>query len=272
MHEGQDVWWFATTAEIFGSLCGPSSNMPTSLPGNIYCPRWDKLVLTSTPTMALTTLFYHVTEIHVATKESNKVVLLSFRTNLAQQRKRIGDATVNYFNRGYMAGTQCQIETGHNINMTADEIATIQTGEVEATTGGNVFHQIATALSWQQGWMWTFNLPIQVQQVVDNQHVWAKAIYLCLEYSGTGIVNTLPAEAQRAINNILETNHPLQQGIQLQHYGSKTRERLRGNPAIMEWVNTTSNFQEFADAFNTYHGSNMDDANMEGDGDSANRD
>ena len=171
-----------------------------------------------------------------------------------------------------MAGTQCQIETGHNINMTADEIATIQTWEVEARTGGNVFHQIAKALSWQQGWMWTFNLPIQVQQVVDNQHVWAKAIYLCLEYSGTGIVNTLPAEAQRAVNNILETNHPLQQGIQLQHYGSKTRERLRGNPAIMEWVNTTSNFQEFADAFNTYHGSNMDDANMEGDGGSVNRD
>ena len=40
----------------------------------------------------------------------------------------------------------------------------------------------------------------------------------------------------------------------------------------MEWVNTTSNFQEFADAFNTYHGSNMDDANMEGDGGSVNRD
>ena len=95
MHEGQDVWWFATTAEIFGSLCGPSSNMPTSLPGNIYCPLWDKLVLTSTPTMALTTLFYHVTEIHVATKESNKVVL-SFRTNLAQQRKRIADAFNTY--------------------------------------------------------------------------------------------------------------------------------------------------------------------------------
>ena len=70
MHnEGKDVWWFATTAEIFGSLCGPSNNMPTSLPGNIYCPRWDKLVLTSTPTLALTTLFYHVTEIHVATQE-----------------------------------------------------------------------------------------------------------------------------------------------------------------------------------------------------------
>ena len=83
----------------------------------------------------------------------------------------------------------------------------------------------------------------------------------------------MPDEAQRAINNILETNHPLQQGIQLQHYGSKTRERLRGNPAIMEWVNATSNFQEFADAFNVYHGSNMDDTNMEEeDGGNDNRD
>ena len=83
----------------------------------------------------------------------------------------------------------------------------------------------------------------------------------------------LPGEAQQALNNILDSNHPLQQGVVLQHYGSKNGERIRGNPTIMEWANSVTNFQEFVEAYNVYHTTNTDggmnidedeDGNMEG--------
>ena len=274
MHNaGQDVWWLATTPEVYAAVCGSGQQFPTSIPGNMYCPRWDKVVMTTSPTLAITTLFHHITELHVETQKSNIAVLMGFRVNTIQQRHRLGNNVVNYFNRGYMAGTQCQIESGHRFNMTVDEAATVLVWNITAEGGGSIYNKIATSLSWQQGWLWMYNLPLPTQQITGSQHKWARAIFECLHYSGTGVLNMLPGEAQQAVNNILDSNHPLQQGVVLQHYGSKTRERIRGNPTIMEWVNSVTNFQEFVEAYNVYHTTNTDggmnidedeDGNMEG--------
>ena len=142
--------------------------------------------------------------------------------------------------------------------MTVDEAATVLVWNITAEGGGSIYNKIATSLSWQQGWLWMYNLPLPTQQITGSQHKWARAIFECLHYSGTGVLNMLPGEAQQAVNNILDSNHPLQQGVVLQHYGSKTRERIRGNPTIMEWVNSVTNFQEFVEAYNVYHTTNTD--------------
>ena len=54
--------------------------------------------------------------------------------------------------------------------------------------------------------------------------------------------------------------HPLlEDGFQLPYHGNKTRERLRGNKSILEWVNISTNMSAFVEAFNKYHSDQQDD-------------
>ena len=77
-------------------------------------------------------------------------------------------------------------------------------------------------------------------------------------------------KGQDALGNM----HPLQQetGRHLPCFGVTTVERLRGNPAVMEFVNNNSNMEEHAQGFNSYHTmenmeteeGNIEDASVEG--------
>ena len=74
-----------------------------------------------------------------------------------------------------------------------------------------------------------------------------------------------PMEIQHHLGQILEGQHPLQQGVQIPYWGSKTPERLRDNIAVLEYINSSTNFGRFAEEFNNYHGATMEeDQQMEG--------
>ena len=52
-----DVWWLAMPTEMFEAMT-PPTGIPTTLKGNRMSPRWDKLILSATPTLAMFTLFF----------------------------------------------------------------------------------------------------------------------------------------------------------------------------------------------------------------------
>ena len=192
--------------------------------------------------------------------------LMSLCTNTVQQKKRLGQATVNLFNRAYNMVRQLQIESGQQLCLTTDEMASVQIWDVESmSTGGSILQSIANMTSWQQGFIWHYNVPVPIQQVSGPQHGWYQALVNGLEYTGVQAFNKLPAEVQQHLNQILENQRPLQQGIQIPYWGAKTTERLRGNQAVLEHVNSNTNMPRYIEEFNSYHGPTPeDDQQMEG--------
>ena len=102
--------------------------------------------------------------------------LMSLCTNTVQQKKRLGQATVNLFNRAYNMVSQLQIESGQQLCLTTDEMASVQIWDVESmSTGGSILQSIANVTSWQQGFIWHYNVPVPIQQVSGPQHGWYQA-------------------------------------------------------------------------------------------------
>ena len=91
----------------------PSNGLPTCFKGNTMCPAGDKLIFSPSPTSAITTLFFHATEMHVQSNDWKTVFLLSFTPNTIPQNYRLGCGVNNLFNRGYKMATQLQVEAGH---------------------------------------------------------------------------------------------------------------------------------------------------------------
>lgn len=117
----KDVWWLALPTELFGAMT-PPTGVPATLKGNSLSPRWDKLILSATPSLAMCTLFFfHSTEMHLESANWQQVKLMSLNTNMMQQKKRLGQSTVNLFNRGYNMASQLQVESGQQMCLTTDE-------------------------------------------------------------------------------------------------------------------------------------------------------
>ena len=65
------------------------------------------------------------------------------------------------------------------------------------------------------------------QQVTGPQHGWFAALVNALEYTGFQACSKMPMEIQHHLGQILEGQHPLQQGVQIPYWGSKTPEAQR---------------------------------------------
>ena len=225
-----DTWWLALPTELYSAIT-PETGLPTTLRGNTMCPCWDKLIMSPTPSTAICNMFYHATESHIKSNNWQQAKLLALCTNSVQQKRRIGNGTINLFNRGYSMGRQMQVEAGHFLNLTTGEFSTVQLWNITAnTTGGNILSKIANATSWQQGFVWHYNTPVPIQQVTGPQHEWYQALINGLEYTGVQALNRMPTEVQQHLNHVLENQHPLQQGIQLPYWGAKTSERFSRQP------------------------------------------
>ena len=65
-------------------------------------PNFHKMILSKIQTGAVTTAFYHATAGHVVTDNKEQDVLTSITVNKDQQLVRLGNKTVNLFNRAYI--------------------------------------------------------------------------------------------------------------------------------------------------------------------------
>ena len=174
--ESTNTWWLALSTELFRAT-SPSNGLPTCFKGNTMCPAWDKLIFSPSPTSAITTLFYHATEMHVQSNDWKTVFLLSFIPSTIQQNYRLGCGVNNLFNRGYKMATQLQFEAGHKLVLSTDEASTLQLWQVATIdVDGNSLGTVANNLSWDNGFLWHYNMPIPVMQIAGNQHPWFRAL------------------------------------------------------------------------------------------------
>ena len=135
---------------------------------------------------ALTTWFYHSTELHNATFDPNRLIMVSWTEDSSQQRVGIGAGMVSLFNSGCNA-PQVQIEINRTLRFTPSEMTTQLSWDLAFKMGGNIVSEVATFFSWEEGWMWTYNMPINVCSIqqkgttlIDNVN-----ITQCLQYAGT---------------------------------------------------------------------------------------
>ena len=144
-------------------------------------------------------LFFHSTEMHLESGNWQYAKLMSLCTNTVQQKKRLGQSTVNLFNRGYNMISQLQIESGQHMCLTTDEMTSIQIWDVETSaTGGSIIQSIANTTSWQQGYIWHYNAPVPIQQVTGPQHGWYQALVQAFD--------KMSADVQQHLNQLLEAN------------------------------------------------------------------
>ena len=80
-----------------------------------------------------------------------------------------------------------------------------------------------------------------------------------MEYAGATCINKLPQQECQRIWTLLTDASNYQPLRQLQLAGTKTPERLRGNSQVIEWVNNTFTWEEYALGFNEYHNKMSDD-------------
>ena len=106
---GEETWWIALTKELFATVCPHDKEVPTTLPGNMMCPAWDKVILTPSPASALMGLFFHITEMHTQTESKDKIYILAFKANTVQMRHRLGANVVSLFNEDTISKRNCKL-------------------------------------------------------------------------------------------------------------------------------------------------------------------
>ena len=118
------VWLVLATEEVNKFReAGTTTLCFQSLHGSIRLPRWDKLILSTSPAAALATWYCHAVEHHLVTSNKTELVPLSWEVNTLQQMQRISSGGINIFSRGYTY-PQMQLEAGRVFNMLPSEKAT----------------------------------------------------------------------------------------------------------------------------------------------------
>ena len=157
-------------------------------------------VLSRSPAQAVTTAFYHFTEGHIV-PNSGQMILSSFSVNKNRQLVRLGNKTVNLFNRAYMM-PQLQVEAGSTLKFTTDERATTQHWVLESDNDQSVMSRVATMLSWGNSYLWTYNYVFPTSLVVDNNSDHWMALLQAIEYAGATCINRLPQQEGQRIWNM----------------------------------------------------------------------
>lgn len=252
-----ETWWLCTTTELHEAMKDVATEQIKGINGSTLMPSFDKVILSRSPTQAVTTAFYHYTEGHFTTN-SGQMILSSFTVNKGQQLVRLGNKSINLFNRAYLM-PQLQVEAGSTIKFTTDELASTQHWVLESNNGQGIMSRIATTLSWGNGYLWTYNYVFPTSLVVDDNSDHWKALLQAVEYAGATCINKLPQQECQRIWTLLTDASNYQPLRQLQLAGTKTPERLRGNSQVIEWVNNTFTWEEYALGFNEYHNKMSDD-------------
>ena len=233
------VYWISLTVEEFegAKLTTDCSTVIPCFHGHGHMPMWDKMLFTTCPMEALTTMVYHLSEMHVATTEPTTWILVM---DVAQHELRLAKGVTDLFARGYQ-------HVQHQV----------QSGRVWRLTDYEKNHQVHQCFTWQHGYLWTYNIPVCFYDVDMSTERNKRLLLQVLEYSGTQILNNLPQATGEKLNTILQQMHELQNpaGYNTAHVrfqGAKTIERLRGNPDMPQWVNSVVNPVEIIAEINKY--------------------
>ena len=91
-----ETWWLCTTTELHEAMKDVATEQIKGINGSTLMPSFDKVILSRSPTQAVTTAFYHYTEGHF-TANNGQMILSSFTVNKGQQLVRLGNKSINLF-------------------------------------------------------------------------------------------------------------------------------------------------------------------------------
>ena len=239
-------------------MANQQGRVPT-YPGHLYMPGFDKILMGNNPAAAGFSLFYHLTEQHVMSQQLSKLKLIMFVPDVGRQHQRFGSGNIDIFNRGY-AFYQLQVQEGRHLNLTTWELGKQVVFNIEPNSEHNFIQTLANKFSWANGFMWTYNVPLQPTAIHDQRDPKMRSLLQCLQYSGGEVLAKLPTATNQHIAMLLNNLHPMIQqkfNTDFQYYGANTSERIRGNPniwawissdnyeqRIIEWINNTNKYRE----------------------------
>ena len=262
------TWWAMFTQEEYNSMVPEDGNILLSIPGATRMPRFDKVIVNTSPQAAAATLVYHMTEGHCTTGNPKGWILVAFQQDHQQGLLRLGNGCTNVFNRGYVA-PQLQIEFTRVLRFNIYELSTQQVWKIGANNNQDVLESVHNRLSWQNNVIWSYNAPVNVANINSTEdNIWPHFIQ-ALEYSGLQCLDHLSTEVANKVKQLLTTVHPLVSASPtvntstVHWHGSKTMERLRGSPNIIPWVTNIYDHSEYVTEVNTWR--NNADEHMEDD-------
>ena len=266
------VYWLMLTVEEFNSLIpltntGENKLLPT-ISGATRMPAFDKMIFNMSPQLAATTLVYHQTEGHCSTAETTQWILLSFQQDHQQNQLRLANGAITVFNRGYVA-PQMQLPWNRTLRFNNYELSTQQSWVITTTSETtSLLWTVHDRLSWKHNILWTFNVPVDASKVINTDaNEWPQVVQ-ALAYTGLQALDHFDDDVNKRIKGLLTQSHPLIQQRSMLNtsnihwHGAKTVERLRGNPALMSFVNKFD-YAEYAQQVNAWRtkcnaGDNMD--------------
>jgi hypothetical protein len=155
------------------------------------------MILSKSPTGAVTTAFYHATDGHVVTANKEQYVLTSVTVSKDQQFVRLGNKTMNLLNRAYTM-PQLQVECGSTVKFTTDEISSTQHWTQMSNNDQAVMAKVATTLSWSNSSLWAYNYVFPTAVVTNNDSGHWRTLLQAIDYAGATCLNRLPQqESQR---------------------------------------------------------------------------
>ena len=227
----QQVWWLMTTTELYNSLADQQGLVAT-IPGFLNMPSFDKVLMGDTPATSGFCLFYHLSEQHLYSQQLRDLKLVMFVPETRRQQRRLGSGNVDVFNRGYVFH-QLQVQEGSLVNLSTWELNKQVVFNVKPIQDNTNFVQvIANKFSWENGFLWTYNVPLRPTDILTQEDNRMRCLLQCLQYTGGEVLAKLPTETTKHVHTLLATMHPMvQQQFQtdFQYFGAKTTERLRGN-------------------------------------------
>ena len=252
----QQVWWLMTTTELYNSLADQQGLVAT-IPGFLNMPSFDKVLMGDTPATSGFCLFYHLSEQHLYSQQLRDLKLVMFVPETRRQQRRLGSGNVDVFNRGYVFH-QLQVQEGSLVNLSTWELNKQVVFNVKPIQDNTNFVQvIANKFSWENGFLWTYNVPLRPTDILTQEDNRMRCLLQCLQYTGGEVLAKLPTETTKHVHTLLATMHPMvQQQFQtdFQYFGAKTTERLRGNSTIWSWIsiNYDQHYADYVKSTNDY--------------------
>ena len=125
--------------------------------GSTRLPNFDKMIITYTAAAATATYMYHLGEQHVMSQHPQQAFMLAWCTTIERLRSLTIYKQTNNFMRGFLQHQQ-QLEADCHWLLTSFKVITTD----ENTTFLNVFDRFG----WQQRYVWSFNLLVDLNKVL----------------------------------------------------------------------------------------------------------
>ena len=183
------------------------------------------MIITYTAAAATATYMYHLGEQHVMSQHPQQAFMLAWCTTIEPLRSLTIYKQTNNFMRGFLQHQQ-QLEADCHWLFTDLEKSTLTSFKVIATDENTIFLNVFDQFGWQQRYVWSFNLLVDLNKVLRQKH----------------------------------DDSAVQHRIDMSATPTKDPERIRGHPRLSTWlkmVQTTEVVEQRLIEINRYRMINM---------------